>query len=337
MYRILRFFLFFLSAEKAHYVAMDLLAVALKIPGFAFILKRSFKAENPHSVQFLGIKFPNRIGLAAGFDKNAKWLHLLKTLGFGHVEVGTVTPLPQDGNPKPRLFRLKKDKALINRMGFNNEGLDAMVKRLRHRPDGLIVGGNIGKNKITPNEHALEDYVKCYLAIVPHVDYIAVNVSSPNTPGLRDLQEKEFLTELFVSLHTLRENSKYKKPILLKIAPDLSVEALDEIIETIKKVEIDGVIATNTTISRENLKTDKAILNTIGNGGLSGKPLLEKSNEILEYLRHNLGKNYPIIGVGGVMDTRDMYTKINKGANLVQVYTGFIYSGPWMAKRWAAV
>lgn len=337
MYRILRSILFLWPAEKAHYLAMDLLAAGLAIPGIRQILRASFKAENSHPVHVLGLYFPNRAGLAAGFDKDARWLHLLKELGFGHVEVGTVTPRAQDGNPRPRLFRLKKDLALINRMGFNNQGVDAMVKRLKKRPKGLIVGGNIGKNKITPNEDAVEDYVKCYLALYDHVDYIAVNVSSPNTPGLRELQDKDFLARLFVTLKTLRNHSKYQKPILLKIAPDLTVEALDQIIETIQTVGIDGVIATNTTISREGLQTDNLTVQEIGAGGLSGKPVFRKSNEIISYLRKSLGDDYPIIGVGGVMNVEDMKTKINCGADLVQIYTGFIYSGPWMVKRLAAV
>lgn len=337
MYKLLRSILFLFSAEKAHYLAMDLLSFGLKFPLIGSLIKLSFRSKPGDTIHILGMYFPNRIGLAAGFDKDARWLPLLKELGFGHVEVGTVTPRPQPGNPKPRLFRLKKDQALINRMGFNNEGADAMVKRLKHRPNGLIVGGNIGKNKDTPNEQALQDYVKCYLALHHHVDYIAVNVSSPNTPGLRALQDKQFLTELFVALKTLRNNSKYPKPILLKIAPDLTVEALDEIIEVVKTVGIDGLIATNTTISRENLTTEKATVEAIGAGGLSGKPVFQKSNEILSYLRTSLGQDYPIIGVGGVMNEDDMRTKLNKGADLVQVYTGFIYSGPWMVKKWAEI
>lgn len=315
---------------------MDLLNFGMKLPIFNSILKKSFAYKSTKKTEFLGMQFPNRIGLAAGFDKNAKWLHLLKTLGFGHVEVGTVTPLAQPGNPAPRLFRLKRDKALINRMGFNNEGLDAMVKRLKSRPDGLIVGGNIGKNKVTPNENAIADYVKCYLALNEYVDYIVVNVSSPNTPGLRELQDKTFLKELFETLNALRASQKQQKPILLKIAPDLAFSALDEIIETVNETGIDGIIATNTTISREQLRTPKEIINEIGAGGLSGKPVFAKSNEILTYLRQHLGPNYPIIGVGGVMNAEDMVTKLSAGADLVQIYTGFIYSGPWMVKKWAS-
>lgn len=319
-------------------MAMDMLNFGLKLPIAGYLLKRSFRSRSgQESTHILGMYFPNRIGLAAGFDKDARWLHLLKELGFGHVEVGTVTPKPQAGNPKPRLFRLKKDQALINRMGFNNEGVEAMVRRLRNRPSGLIVGGNIGKNKDTPNEQALQDYVKCFLALHHHVDYIAVNVSSPNTPGLRELQDKAFLSELFVTLKTLRNGSRQPKPILLKIAPDLTVEALDDIISVVQTIGIDGIIATNTTISRENLRTPANQVQSIGAGGLSGRPVFAKSNEILRYLRTSLGENFPIIGVGGVMNVPDMKTKLENGADLIQVYTGFIYSGPWMVKKWAGI
>lgn len=337
MYKILRSILFLWPAEKAHYLAMDLMGLALKIPIFNQWLIKSFSPPQNPGKTILGIHFPNRIGLAAGFDKDARWLHQLKILGFGHVEVGTVTPLPQDGNPKPRLFRLKKDEALINRMGFNNQGLTAMVAKLKNRPEGLIVGGNIGKNKITPNENALADYVTCFQAIYDHVDYIAVNVSSPNTPGLRELQDKPFLVELFNILHHYRSNCEVQKPILLKIAPDLALPALDEIIETVKEAKIDGLIATNTTVSRENLMTSRNTIEEIGAGGLSGKPVFAKSNEVVKYLRNHLGNDFPIIGVGGVIDLENMSDKLAAGADLVQVYTGFIYSGPWMVKKWAAI
>lgn len=337
MYKILRSILFLWPAEKAHYLAMDLLALGLKIPVFNTLILQGFKASPNPGKTFLGIHFPNRIGLAAGFDKNAKWLPLLKELGFGHVEVGTVTPKPQEGNPKPRLFRLKKDQGLINRMGFNNEGLDAMVERLKNRPAGLIVGGNIGKNKVTPNENAIQDYLTCYNALCGLVDYVVVNVSSPNTPGLRELQDKTFLTQLFAELHQLREQKGDKTPILLKIAPDLANTALDEIIETVQAANIEGLIATNTTVSREHLKTSRDTIENIGSGGLSGKPVFSRSNEILRYLRNKLGNQYPIIGVGGVLDEANMSDKLAAGADLVQVYTGFIYSGPWMVKKWAAI
>lgn len=337
MYPILRKLFFLLNPETAHYLAMDLLSAGLKVPGINALLRRSFKAEPTDPVVVAGIEFPNKIGLAAGFDKDARWLPLLQALGFGHVEVGTVTPVGQDGNPKPRLFRLKKDQALINRMGFNNEGLEQMVKRLKKRPAGLVVGGNIGKNKITLNETAIHDYVKCFIGLYDHVDYITVNVSSPNTPGLRALQDKEFLTELFVTLHTLRDGMAVKKPVFLKIAPDLTVEALDEIIETARQTGMDGIIATNTTISREGLQTSASVVEAIGAGGLSGKPVKQRSTEMVKYLRVAMGTDFPIIGVGGVFDEADMKEKLAAGANLVQVYTGFIYQGPWQVKRWAGV
>ena len=333
MYSALRFFFFLLPPEKAHYLAMDLLSIALKIPGIGLLLANSFKPRNQKPISILGLNFPNSVGLAAGFDKDARWLHLLKNLGFGFVEVGTVTPLPQDGNPRPRLFRLKKDLALINRMGFNNKGIDAMVEQLKNRPHGLIVGGNIGKNKITPNEEAVEDYKICFSRIYAHVDYVAVNVSSPNTPGLRALQDKSFLTLLFQELQLLRAQYTEQKPILLKIAPDLSPEALVEIVETVQQGNVDGIIATNTTISREGLQTSEAEIEAIGAGGLSGLPVKEKSTAIITELRRLLGPEYPIIGVGGIFSNADIAEKKAAGAQLFQVYTGFIYQGPWMVKQ----
>jgi dihydroorotate dehydrogenase len=332
MYRILRFLLFMLPPEKAHYVAMALLSLALKMPLIKNILKRRYASNTRLPVTFLGINFPNPIGLAAGFDKDARWLHLLTNLGFGFVEVGTVTPLPQDGNPKPRLFRLKKDLALINRMGFNNQGIDAMVERLKKRPTGLIVGGNIGKNKVTPNENAIDDYRICFEKIYPWVDYIVVNVSSPNTPGLRELQEKAFLTALFQELQRLRNQYENSKPILLKIAPDLTPEALREIADTVRECNIEGIIATNTTISRENLVCGQDTLEKIGAGGLSGAPVRQKSNEIIKQLRELLGADYPIMGVGGIFTAKDIQDKKAAGATLYQVYTGFVYQGPGMVK-----
>lgn len=333
MYGILRSFLFMLPPEKAHYLAMDLLSAGLKLPLIKGIIRRQYTANTQHPISFLGIHFPNPIGLAAGFDKDARWLHSLKNLGFGFVEVGTVTPLPQSGNPKPRLFRLKKDLALINRMGFNNQGIDAMVQRLKNRPQGLIVGGNIGKNKVTPNEKAIDDYRICFEKIYPWVDYIVVNVSSPNTPGLRELQEKAFLTALFQELHQLRKQYEIQKPILLKIAPDLTPEALKEIADTVIECQIEGIIATNTTISREGLVCGQQTLESIGAGGLSGAPVSRKSNEVIAQLRKLLGKDYPIMGVGGIFTAKDIQDKRAAGANLYQIYTGFVYQGPGMVKQ----
>lgn len=333
MYSIIRPLFFLLSPERAHYLAMDLLSLGLKIPVISFLIRQTFKPKKGTNAPLLGINFPNTVGLAAGFDKDARWLHALKELGFGFVEVGTVTPLPQAGNPKPRLFRLKKDRALINRMGFNNQGLDAMVERLKKRPEGLIVGGNIGKNKATPNENAADDYIKCFSAIYDYVDYIAVNVSSPNTPGLRELQDKAFLGQLFDRLQLLRKQQATHKPILLKIAPDLSEEALFEIIATLKEHNIDGIIATNTTIDRTGLRTTPQDLESMGAGGLSGAPLKERSTEIIRKLRMEMGPDFPIIGVGGIFNREDYLDKIKAGSNLVQVYTGFVYEGPGIVKN----
>ena len=293
-----------------------------------------FLVENEMLVTNLfGIKFPNKVGLAAGFDKNAKYLHELACLGFGHIEIGTVTPLPQEGNDKPRLFRLLRDKAIINRMGFNNDGMDAIVKRLKNRPKGLIVGGNIGKNKITPNEAATSDYVKCFNALFHEVDYFTVNVSSPNTPGLRALQDKEPLMELLNELQIINNAKPNRKPILLKIAPDLTELQLDDIVEIVTSTKIDGVIATNTTIDRNNLSTAEAEVTTIGAGGLSGKPLTKKSTSVISYLNKKSNGSISIIGVGGIMNAIDAKEKLQSGAALVQVYTGFIYEGPALAKN----
>lgn len=282
----------------------------------------------------MGLKFKNPIGLAAGFDKDGKAYEELASFGFGFIEVGTVTPRPQPGNPQPRLFRLPADKALINRMGFNNKGVDALVERLRKRkPGDLIIGGNIGKNKDTPNEKATDDYQICFRALFPYVDYFVVNVSSPNTPNLRDLQEKEPLTRL---LETLQEENKAQesaKPILLKIAPDLTDGQISDIIEIVGDTDIAGVIATNTTISRDSLRTGESRIKEIGAGGLSGAPVRERSTEVIRSLRKGLGADKCIIGVGGIFTASDAKEKLDAGADLVQVYTGFIYEGPGMVKR----
>jgi dihydroorotate dehydrogenase len=272
------------------------------------------------------------VGLAAGFDKDAKLIDELSHLGFGFIEIGTLTPKPQPGNDKPRLFRLKKDQALINRMGFNNHGVIAAVERLKKRKSNVIVGGNIGKNKITPNDKAVDDYNYCFEALYPYVDYFVLNVSSPNTPGLRELQEKEPLKNLMLHVKNLSSRKEKPKPVLLKIAPDLTSSQLDDIIEILVSTKTDGVIATNTTISRGELTTSTESISKIGNGGLSGKPLSKRSTEVISYLRSKLGKSYPIIGVGGIMSPEDALEKINAGADLVQVYTGFIYEGPAFAK-----
>lgn len=279
----------------------------------------------------MGIHFPNRIGLAAGFDKDALLYKELSNFGFGFIEIGTLTPKPQPGNDLPRLFRLPADYAIINRMGFNNRGVDVAAARLKGKGN-LIVGGNIGKNKITANEHALSDYLYCYDALYDVVDYFVVNVSSPNTPGLRALQEKEPLTQLLNSLQQVNNQKKKPKPILLKIAPDLNDNQLNDIIEIVNITNIEGVIATNTTISRENLNTPKIKLEKLGQGGLSGKPLLRSSTEIIKKLRKGLPKK-TIIGVGGIFSENDAIEKLQAGADLIQLYTGFVYEGPQLVKK----
>lgn len=285
---------------------------------------------------FLGIRFKNRVGLAAGFDKNAKYLAELSALGFGFVEIGTVTPKPQAGNEKPRLFRLIEDESIINRMGFNNDGVDVIVKRLQSRPKDLIVGGNIGKNKVTPNEEAVNDYKICFQKLYDVVDYFVVNVSSPNTPNLRELQDKKPLGEILKALMEMRisyiSQGKICKPILLKIAPDLSNLQLDDVVDIVNETGIDGIVATNTTISRAGLLTSKETVESIGAGGLSGKILSDRATEVVAHIHNKSLGRIPIIGVGGIHSPETAHDKINAGAGLVQVYSGFIYGGPKMIK-----
>ena len=304
------------------------------MPGMKSFFKKKFVLEHPSlEREVFGLKFSNPVGLAAGFDKDASLYNELEYVGFGFVEIGTVTPKAQAGNPQPRLFRLQKDSALINRMGFNNEGVEAAVKRLKSRNTQIIIGGNIGKNKVTPNEEATSDYVKCFEALFPYVDYFVVNVSSPNTPNLRALQEKEPLKKLLSTLMDLNDKKPSRKPILLKIAPDLSDEQLDDIIEIVQETRIQGVIATNTTIAREPLSTSKEEVESIGAGGMSGKPLGSKSTEVIRYLSIHSNKSFPIIGVGGIHSEQDALDKLDAGASLVQLYTGYVYEGPSLIKR----
>jgi dihydroorotate dehydrogenase len=277
--------------------------------------------------------FKNTVGLAAGFDKHAKYLHSLKHLGFGHVEVGTVTPLPQEGNPKPRLFRLPKDEALMNRMGFNNDGVEVVYKRLLKRPKNLIVGGNIGKNKITPNEDAVKDYELCFEKLFPVVDYFTVNVSSPNTPGLRELQEKDSLMKILGRLQELNMKKEDPKSIFLKIAPDVTDSQLHDIVDVVLHTKIQGIIATNTTVSREGLRTNATKVEEMGQGGISGKPLRKRSLEVIRYLKERSHGRYEIIGAGGVFTREDLVEKLEAGASLVQIYTGFIYEGPFIVRN----
>jgi len=334
MYKsLIRPLFFSIDAEKIHYQVFSLLKKSSLIPGVKAFLKLQYSYSSPVlEKELFGIRFSNPVGLAAGFDKDAKLIDELSCLGFGFIEIGTLTPKPQPGNEKPRLFRLPKDKALINRMGFNNGGVHAAVERLRKRNSKVIVGGNIGKNKVTPNENALDDYGYCVDALHTYVDYFVVNVSSPNTPGLRELQEKEPLQKLLVHVKKLASEKPVSRPVLLKIAPDLTTGQLDDIIEILKASGIDGVIATNTTISRSGLETSADEVQKIGNGGLSGKPLTEQATKVIRYLRENLGPKFPIIGVGGIMTSQDAIDKLDAGADLVQIYTGFIYEGPGFAK-----
>ncbi len=299
------------------------------IPGIRSLVKGLYKHESP--VELMGLTFPNRVGLAAGFDKNAEYYKELGALGFGFVEIGTVTPQAQPGNPQPRLFRLPADGGLINRMGFNNDGLEAVVARLKNRPDGLIVGGNIGKNKVTPNEDAVSDYLKGVDALYPYVDYFTVNVSSPNTPGLRELQEKAPLTNLLKQVRDRVNELGGTRPVLLKIAPDMGEGQLDDIADIVLELKLDGVIATNTTIDREGLKTPDVA--SFGAGGLSGAPVKVASTNVVRYLAQRAEKRFAIIASGGIFTTEDAREKIAAGADLVQVYTGFIYEGPGMVKR----
>lgn len=335
MYKlIIRPILFLFATEAIHHFTFRFLKLIHYIPGVGFVLRSIYTVKNEKLKRTVfGVTFDNPIGLAAGFDKDAKLTDELASFGFGFIEIGTLTPKPQPGNDKPRLFRLPMDQALINRMGFNNGGVEEAVTRLRERKSKIIIGGNIGKNKVTPNEKAFEDYAICLNALQPHVDYFVVNVSSPNTPGLRELQEKEPLKQLMLHVKTLSNQSASPKPVLLKIAPDLTNSQLDDVVEVLQTTNADGVIATNTTISREGLNAPQATLTAIGNGGLSGKPLTNRANEVITYLRAKLGKDFPIIGVGGIMTADDALDKLKAGADLVQVYTGFVYEGPRLVKE----
>jgi dihydroorotate dehydrogenase len=335
MYKLLLRPLFFLfDPEKIHHTVFSLLKAIGKIPGVLALVSRLYVVHDKALERKLfGITFKNPVGLAAGLDKDAKLIDELACFGFGFIEIGTLTPKPQPGNDKPRLFRLPLDKALINRMGFNNGGALEAAHRLKNRKSSVIVGGNIGKNKITPNENAFDDYVQCFHVLYPYVDYFVLNVSSPNTPGLRELQEKEPLRKLLMDVIDLSKSKPAYKPVLLKIAPDLTSTQLDDIVEILKETHTDGVIATNTTISREGLNTPLDVVHKIGNGGLSGKPLTTRATEIIAYLRKALGNDYPIIAVGGIMSEQDALDKLAAGANLVQIYTGFVYEGPAVVKR----
>lgn len=334
MYKFIRPLLFSVDPERIHTLVFGLLRMKSRIPGFDATLRLLFQRDDTRlEKKLFGLTFKNPVGLAAGFDKDARLVDVFAAMGFGFVEVGTLTPKAQPGNEKPRLFRLSKDRALINRMGFNNGGVKAAAERLKRRKSDVIIGGNIGKNKDTPNASAQDDYVFCFNALYDQVDYFVVNVSSPNTPGLRELQEKEPLRRLLENVKALSMTKPVTKPVLLKIAPDLTTGQLDDIIEILKATGVDGVIATNTTLSREGLQTDAATVTAIGAGGLSGKPLADKSSEVIRYLRGGLGKTFPIIGVGGIMTPADAVAKLEAGADLIQIYTGYVYEGPALVRR----
>ncbi len=335
MYYLLRRILFVFDPEKVHYFTMDALSFLLKIPLITWFFKKSFLSSNDKlETEAFGLKFKNPIGLAAGFDKNAKYINELSFCGFGFIEIGTLTPKAQAGNQKVRLFRLKEDQGIINRMGFNNDGVEIAIHHLKKaRKNGVLVGGNIGKNKVTPNENAVDDYLICFERLFDHVDYFAVNVSSPNTPNLRALQEKEPLEQLLKSLVSKNKTYPNPKPILLKIAPDLTNTQLDDIIDIFSSTNIDGLIATNTTISRDDLVTDANEVEKIGAGGLSGLPVRSRSTEVIRYIAKKGGGSIPIIGVGGIHSAEAAIEKLKAGATLIQMYTGFIYEGPAVVKR----
>lgn len=337
--------LFLFDPEEVHHKVSKWTKFAMGLPLADKISKNLFTVyDKKLEKEVFGIKFPNPVGLAAGFDKDAKLFNELACFGFGFIEIGTLTPKPQPGNDKPRLFRLPEDEAIINRMGFNNQGVEVAIQRLKNKNQNIIIGGNIGKNKVTPNDEAVNDYEYCFRALYDYVDYFVVNVSSPNTPNLRDLQEKEPLTKLLLRIREINRELASKttvklrdkgegRPILLKIAPDLTNSQLDDIVDIVKTSGIDGVIATNTTISRENLKTNKSTIQQIGAGGLSGKPLKHRSTQVIKYLAEKSGKAFPIIGVGGIHSPEDAKEKLDAGADLIQLYTGFIFEGPSLVKR----
>ena len=329
MYKqIIRPILFCFDPEKVHYFTFSLIRIVSKIPGISSLFKFLFVVNDKRlEREVFGLKFKNPVGLAAGFDKDATLYKELSNFGFGFIEIGTLTPKGQEGNPKKRIFRLKEDNALINRMGFNNGGVQEAVERLK-KNEGVLIGGNIGKNKLTPNEEATSDYLICFDTLFSFVDYFVVNVSSPNTPNLRELQEKEPLKQLLQTLQNQNMTKPKQKPILLKIAPDLTDSQLLDIIDIVKETKIAGVIATNTTLSREGLQSE----NKTETGGMSGKPLRNRSTEVIRFLSEKSNKSFPIIGVGGIHSPEDAIEKLEAGASLIQLYTGFIYEGPALVK-----
>jgi dihydroorotate dehydrogenase len=335
MYKLfIRPFLFLFDPEKIHYITFSLIRFLCKVPLMALIFRSIYKIEDKRLEKTLfGITFKNPVGLAAGFDKNAVLFNELANFGFGFIEIGTVTPLGQEGNPKKRLFRLKEDNGIINRMGFNNDGLEIAIQQLKKNKGKLIIGGNIGKNTQTSSENYTTDYELCFNGLYPFVDYFVLNVSCPNVGSHAKLNDKSYLIELITAIQKLNNQEIIQKPILLKIAPDLNNNQLDEIIELVAETKIDGVIASNTSTTRNNLKASNRLLKEIGNGGLSGQPIKELSTKVIKYLAQNSNKAFPIIGVGGIHSAEDALEKIEAGADLVQIYTGFIYEGPGLIKK----
>ncbi len=335
MYKlIVRPFLFLFDPEKIHYVAFSLIRFLCKVPLGALVFRKIYQIEDKRLERKLfGITFKNPVGLAAGFDKNAVLYNELANLGFGFIEIGTVTPIGQEGNPKKRLFRLKDDAGIINRMGFNNDGLEIVIEQLKKNKGKLIIGGNIGKNTQTSSENYTKDYEVCFKGLHPYVDYFVLNVSCPNVGSHEKLNDKAYLLELIFAIQKLNNEQPFQKPILLKIAPDLNNNQLDEIIELVAETKIDGVIASNTSTTRNNLKASDVLIQEIGNGGLSGQPIKKQSTRVIQYLSNNSNKSFPIIGVGGIHSAEDALEKIEAGADLIQIYTGFIYEGPGLIKQ----
>lgn len=338
MYKsLVRPLLFAFDPEAVHHFSFKSIKLLSRIPGFSTLSRKRYKQNHPAlKRELFGLQFDNPVGMAAGFDKDAKAFKEFSNLGFGFIEIGTLTPVPQDGNPKQRLFRLKKDQAIVNRMGFNNGGVDLAVERLKKNPklghpNHVLIGGNIGKNKVTPNDQAVNDYIICFEKLFDHVDYFTVNVSSPNTPGLRELQDRKPLTHILQTLQDLNNKKPQRKPILLKIAPDLTDDQLMDIIGIVEDTKIDGVISSNTTISREGLQSEESLVKQAG--GLSGAPLTKRATEVIAFLHDESNGAFPIIGVGGIMTAQDAIDKLNAGASLVQLYTGFVYEGPALIRE----
>ncbi|MBB77749.1 MAG: dihydroorotate dehydrogenase (quinone) [Crocinitomicaceae bacterium] len=334
MYKIIRSFLFKFDPERVHYFTTKSIHIILLIPCMKWIWSKIYHINDKRlHREIFGLKFKNPVGLAAGFDKNANMFNDLAYCGFGFIEIGTVTPKPQYGNDKPRLFRIEKDSGLINRMGFNNDGLVKVIESLKKNKNRLIIGGNIGKNTNTEPDNYTKDYLECFSKLHPFVDYFVLNISCPNVGSHEKLEDVNYLKELIQEVQKLNNSQQLQKPILLKISPDLSNKQLDEIILLVNETKIDGIIACNTSTKRDNLNTKKSFLNKVGNGGLSGLPIKDKSTEVIKYLADKSKKSFPIIGVGGIHSEKDALDKLNAGADLIQIYTGFIYEGPRLIKR----